>query len=48
MVMLEIKITVVTCLLSSERCGSFSKHLDLALARNETNIGVKKMEHKVS
>ena len=39
---LEIKITVFTCLLRDEGCNSFSKHLDLALAPNETNEGVKK------
>ena len=37
MVILEIKITVFTCLLSSEGCDSFPKHLDLALAPNKTN-----------
>ena len=42
MVILEIKITVFTCLLSSEGCDSFPKHLDLALAPNKTNTGVKK------
>ena len=42
MVILEIKITVFTCLLSSEGCDSFPKHLDLALAPNKTNEGVKK------
>ena len=42
MVLLEIKIAVFTCLLSSEGCDSFSKHLDLALALNKTNEGVKK------
>ena len=31
-----------TCLLSSEGCGSLPKHLDLALAPNKTNEGVKK------
>ena len=42
MVILEIKITVFTCLLSSEGWDSFPKHLDLALAPNKTNEGVKK------
>ena len=41
-VILEIKTTVFTCLLSSEGCDSFPKHLDLALAPNKTNEGVKK------
>ena len=41
-VILEIKITVFTCLLSNEGCDSFLKHLDLALAPNKTNEGVKK------
>ena len=36
------KITVFTCLLSSEGCDSFLKHLNLALAPNKTNKGVKK------
>ena len=36
------KNTVFTCLLSSEGCDSFPKHLDLALASNKTNEGVKK------
>ena len=39
---LEEKITVCACLLSSEGCNSFPKHLDLALAPNKTNKGVKK------
>ena len=39
---LEIKITVVACLLSNEGCDSFPKHLDLALAPSKTNEGVKK------
>ena len=39
---LEKKITVCACLLSSEGCDSFSKDLDLALAPNKTNEGVKK------
>ena len=42
MVILEIKTTVFTCMLSSEGCGGFPKHLDLALASNKTNGGVKK------
>ena len=42
MVILKIKITVFTCLLSSEGCDSFPKHLDLALAPNKTNEGVEK------
>ena len=41
MVILEIKITVFTCLLSSEGCDSFPKHLYLALAPDKTNKGVK-------
>ena len=36
------KIIVFTCMLSSEGCDSFSKHLDLALTSNKTNGGVKK------
>ena len=39
------KITVFACLLSSEGCDSFPKHLDLALAPNKTNEGVKKQWH---
>ena len=42
MVILEIKITVFTCLLSSEGCDSVPKHLDLALAPNQTNEGIEK------
>ena len=42
MVILEIKITVFTCLLSSAGCDYFPKHIDLALAPNKTNEGVKK------
>ena len=42
MIILEIKITVFTCLLSSDECDNFSKHLDLALAPNKTHEGVKK------
>ena len=41
MVILEIKITVFTLMLSDEGCDSFPKHLDLALAPNKTNEGVK-------
>ena len=41
MVILEIKITVFTCLLGSEGCDSFPEHLDLALAPDKTNKGVK-------
>ena len=41
-VILEIKITVVTYLLSDEGFNSFPKHLNLALASNNTNEGVKK------
>ena len=42
MVILEIKTTVFTCVLSSEGSDSFPRHLDLALASNKTNRGVKK------
>ena len=42
MAILEIKTTIFTCLLSDGGCDSFSKHLDLALAPNKTNEGVKK------
>ena len=42
MAILEIKITVFTCLLSKEGCDSFPKHLDLELAPIKTNEGVKK------
>ena len=42
MVILEINITVFACVLSIEGCDSFPKHLDLALAPNKTNEGVKK------
>ena len=42
MVFLEIKITVFTCLPGTEGCDSFPKRLDLALALNKTNEGVKK------
>jgi len=37
---LEIKVTVFTCLLSSEGCDSFPKHLDLALASNKHMKGL--------
>ena len=37
------KITVFTCLLSSERCDSFPTHLDLALAPNKTNEAVNRI-----
>ena len=36
------KITAVTCLLGSEGCDSFPKHIGLALVPNKTNEGVKK------
>ena len=42
MVILEIKITVFACLLSDEGCDSFPKYLDLVLAPNKMNEGVKK------
>ena len=42
MVILEIKITVFTCLLSSGGCDSLPKHPDLILKPNKTNEGVKK------
>ena len=44
MVILEMKITAFTYLLSSDSEGydSFPKHLDFALAPNKTNEGVKK------
>ena len=41
-VILEQKNAVFTYLLSIEGCDSFPKHLDLALAPNKTNEGVKK------
>ena len=41
MVILEIKFTVFSCLLSNEGCDRFPKHLDLALTPNKTNEGVK-------
>ena len=34
---LEKKITVCACLLSSKGCDSFPEHLDLALTPNKTN-----------
>ena len=43
MVILEIKITVFTCLLGDEGCDSFLKHLDLALSPNKTNKGVNRI-----
>ena len=42
MVILEIKTTVFAYMLSIEGYDSFTKHLDLALASNKTNGGVKK------
>ena len=42
MVIFEIKVTVFICLLSSEGCDNFPKHLDFALAPNKTNDAVKK------
>ena len=45
MVILEIQITVFTCLLISKGCDSFSKHLDLSLAPNKTNEGGKKQQN---
>ena len=45
MVILEIKITVFACLLSNELCDSFVKHLNLELAPNKTNEGVKKQRN---
>ena len=42
MVILEIKITVFTCLPGTEECDSFPERLDLALAPNKTNERVKK------
>ena len=45
MVILEINITVFACLLSNEGCDSFAKHLDLELAPNKTNEGVKKQRN---
>ena len=41
-VLFEIKITLFTCLPSSEGCNSFPKHLDLTLAPNKTNEGGEK------
>ena len=40
MVTFEIKITVFTCLLTSDGCDSFPKHLGLAPATGKTNKGV--------
>ena len=41
-VILEIKINGFTCLLSSEGCDSFPKHLlDMVRAPNTTNEGIK-------
>ena len=42
MVILEIKTTIFTCLPGTEGCDSFPKRLDLVLAPNKTNEGVKK------
>ena len=42
MAILEIKITVFTYLPGTEGCDSFPERLDLALAPNKTNEGVKK------
>ena len=42
MVIFGIKITVFTCLPGTEGCDSFPKCLDVALAPNKTNGGVKK------
>ena len=42
MVILEIKITVFTCLPGTEECDSFPERLDLVLAPNKINGGVKK------
>ena len=42
MVILEIKFTVFTCLLSCEGCSRFPKHLGVALAPNKTSEGIKK------
>ena len=42
MAILEKAITVCTFLLSSYWCDGFSEHLDLALAPNKTNGGIKK------
>ena len=38
MVILEIKSTVFTYLLSNEECESFPKHLDLVLVPNKTKL----------
>ena len=45
MIFLEIKITVFICLIREEGCDSFPKHLNLALAPNKTNEGVKKQRN---
>ena len=37
LVILEVRITVFTCLLSNEGCDSVFKHLNLALAPEKTN-----------
>ena len=42
MVILEIKITVFTCPSGTEERDSCPERLDLALAPNKTNEGVKK------
>ena len=42
MAILEIKITIFTCLPGTKGCDSFPECLDLALAPNKTNEGVKK------
>ena len=39
---LEIKTIVFICLPVTEGCDSFPKRLDLALASNKTNEGIKK------
>ena len=44
MVIFEIKIAVSTCLPGTEGCDSFPRNLDLALAPNKTNEGVKNNE----
>ena len=45
MAILEIKFTVFACLLSDEGCDSIPKHLDLTLAPDKTNEGVKKQQN---
>ena len=42
MAILELKITVFTYLPGTEECDSFPERIDLALAPNKTNEGVKK------